>query len=224
MHHRGECQQQNSVIRFAKLYHFCETSKDDKQSVTGFFSNQITLIISSRRAMSTTTTIPPTTPATADLCDKYVTSPSRLVVVQPGLFRDFGGRRCFSGPIETIRCFESNPLVRETLSEPGKARVLVVDGGGSTRCAILGDLLATMALENNWAGLIIYGCIRDSAIIEKIPVGVKALSTHPVKSIKTQMGERGIVVAFAGVQFVPGQWLYADADGILVSETKLTLE
>lgn len=163
-------------------------------------------------------------PATADLCDKYVTSPSRLAVVQPGLFRDYGGKLSFSGPMETIRCFESNPLVRKTLSEPGNARVLVVDGGGSTRCALLGDELATLAQANRWAGVVIHGCIRDSAVIKTIPVGVKALSTHPVKSIKAHMGEKGVVVAFAGVEFVPGHWLYADSDGIVVSETEMTLQ
>ena len=162
-------------------------------------------------------------PATADLCDKYVASPCRLFVVEPGLFQDYGGKTSFSGQIETIRCFESNPLVRKTLAEPGNARVLVVDGGGSARCAILGDMLATMAQENNWAGLIINGCIRDSAVIRTISVGVKALSTHPVKSIKTHMGERSVPVAFGGIEFVPGHWVYADSDGIVVNETELTL-
>jgi regulator of ribonuclease activity A len=149
--------------------------------------------------------------ATADLCDKYVTSPSRLTVAQPGLFKDFGGMTAFSGPIETIRCFESNPLVRKTLNEPGNGRVLVADGGGSHRVAILGDELASLARNNGWSGLIINGCIRDSQIIRGIPVGVKALNTHPLKSIKTHEGERGCVVAFAGVEFVPGHWVYADA-------------
>jgi len=149
-------------------------------------------------------------PATADLCDKYVTSPSRLTVAEPGHFHDYGGILSFSGKIETIKCFESNPLVRKTLNEAGNGRVLVVDGGASKRCAILGDELAGLAHKNNWAGLIMNGCIRDSGVIKTIPVGVKALGTHPLKSIKTHEGERGSIVAFAGVEFVPGHWVYAD--------------
>jgi regulator of ribonuclease activity A len=150
-------------------------------------------------------------PATADLCDKYVSSPSRLTVAEPGHFKDFGGIISFHGKIETIRCFESNPLVRKTLNEPGHQRVLVVDGGASHRVAILGDELATLAYKNDWAGLVINGCIRDSQVIKGIQVGVKALNTHPLKSIKTHEGERGCIVAFAGVEFVPGHWVYADA-------------
>jgi regulator of ribonuclease activity A len=163
---------------------------------------QITLLVSRRMSSSS--------PATADLCDKYVTSPSRLTVANPG-FNDYGGRIAFHGPIETIRCFESNPLVRKTLSEPGNGRVLVVDGGGSYRVAILGDELASLAEKNGWSGLVINGCIRDSQVIKGIPVGVKALSTHPLKSVKTHWGEKNVTVAFAGVEFVPGQWVYADA-------------
>lgn len=163
-------------------------------------------------------------PATADLCDQYVTSPSRLAVAEPGIFKDYGGIIKFHGKVETIKCFESNPLVRKTLNEPGNKRVLVVDGGASRRVAILGDELASLASKNDWAGLIMNGCIRDSAVIRTIPVGVKALDTHPLKSIKTHEGERGCIVAFAGVEFVPGHWVYADEDGIVVSETELTLD
>lgn len=100
---------------------------------------------------------------------------------------------------------------------------MVVDGGGSTRVAILGDELASLAAKNNWAGLIMNGCIRDSKAISKIPVGVKALGTHPLKSIKTHEGELGCRVAFAGIEFVPGHYVYSDEDGIVVSETELTL-
>lgn len=149
-------------------------------------------------------------PATADLCDQFVTSPSRLSVAEPGHFNDYGGISSFHGKIETLRIFESNPLVRKTLGEDGSGRVLVVDGGASRRVAILGDELATLAHQNNWAGLIMNGCIRDSAAIKTIPVGVKALGTHPLKSIKTHQGERACTVAFAGVEFVPGHWVYAD--------------
>lgn len=162
-------------------------------------------------------------PATADLCDKYVTSPSRLMVVQPGYFKDYGGVKKFSGRIETVKCFESNPMVRSTLGDRGEGRVLVVDGGGSQRVAICGDMLAQMGADNGWSGVIVNGCIRDSAVIAKIPIGVKAMNTHPLKSAKTHQGERGCTVAFAGVEFVPGMYVYADEDGIIVSENELNL-
>ncbi|KAI2492197.1 4-hydroxy-4-methyl-2-oxoglutarate aldolase [Fragilaria crotonensis] len=161
-------------------------------------------------------------PGTADLCDKYVDSPSRLMVATPGYFKDFGGIRKFSGKVETVKCFESNPMVRSTLGEAGGGRVLVVDGAASQRVALCGDLLAQMAADNGWSGLIINGCIRDSAVIAQIPIGVKAMNTHPIKSAKTHPGERGCTVAFAGVEFVPGMFVYADEDGVLVSETELT--
>ena len=120
--------------------------------------------------------------ATADLCDIHVSSPERLSVATPNYFRDYGGRKAFHGEIETIRCFESNPLVRKTLCESGNGRVLVVDGGSSTRVAIMGDMLAGFAKENDWAAVIINGCIRDSKIISGIDVGIKAIGTHPGKS------------------------------------------
>lgn len=171
------------------------------------------------RLMSTTSA-----PATADLCDKYITSPSRLQICTPGYFKDYGGITKFSGVIETVKCFESNPMVRSTLQDAGEGRVLVVDGGGSQRVALCGDMLAQMACDNNWAGIIVNGCIRDSAVIAQIPIGVKAMNTHPLKSAKTHAGERSCTVAFAGVEFVPGMHVYADGDGIIVSETALKLE
>jgi regulator of ribonuclease activity A len=167
---------------------------------------------------------PGLSPATADLCDKYVTSPSRLIVAQPGYFKDYGGIKSFSGRVETVKCFESNPMVRSTLGDPGEGRVLVVDGGGSQRVAICGDMLAQMGCDNGWSGIIVNGCIRDSAVIAKIPIGVKAINTHPLKSAKTHQGERGCTVAFAGVEFVPGMYVYADEDGVIVSENALNLD
>ena len=104
------------------------------------------------------------------------------------------------------------------LSSPGHNRVLVVDGGGSKRVAILGDQIAKLAVDNNWAGVIVNGCIRDSAIINGLQLGVKALGTHPVKSLKTHPGEKSVSVNFGGVEFVPGQWVYSDEDGIIVTE------
>ena len=111
--------------------------------------------------------------------------------------------------------------MRAMLEEPGENSVLVVDGGGSMRCALVGDQLAKLACDNGWAGIIVNGCIRDSAPIASMPVGVKALATHPLKSVKRGIGDRDVPVRFAGVDFRPGAWVYADSDGIVVSETEL---
>ena len=154
---------------------------------------------------------------TADLCDEYSDS---LQICEPGC-SDFGGRQRFFGQISTITCFEDNSLVREAVAEPGEGRVLVVDAGGSMRCAMLGDLLAAKAVAKGWAGILMYGLIRDSADIAAMDLGVKALGTHPLKSVKKGVGERDVVVRFAGVSFVPGAYLYADEDGVLCSETPL---
>ena len=166
--------------------------------------------------------------ATADLCDKNISSPDRLQVVQPNLFKSYGLKSSFSGKIYTVKCFESNPLVREVLSKapPGKGEedegsVLVVDGGGSQRCAIMGDMLATFGRDNGWSGVVINGFIRDSKIINGIDIGVKALGTHPLKSLKDYRGEEGVRVSFGGVEFVPGHYLYSDEDGIVVSASPL---
>ena len=154
---------------------------------------------------------------TADLCDDHS---DHLQIAEP-LFRDYGGTLSFSGPISTIKTFEDNTLVRAAVDSPGEGRVLVVDAGGSTRCAMFGDNLAELAVKNNWAGVIMYGCIRDSAIIGTMQLGMKAISTHPLKSIKDNYGQRDIPVRFAGVEFTPGLYLYADVDGIVISEKSL---
>lgn len=156
---------------------------------------------------------------TADLCDKYSDS---IAIAEP-LLSDFGGKDIFGGPIETIKTFEDNTLVRATLETPGEGRVLVVDGGGSMRCALLGDNLAKLAIDNGWEGVIVNGCIRDSADIAMMPVGVKALATHPLKSLKNNYGKRGVPVQFAGCTFTPGHYLYADDDGVIVSAEELSL-
>lgn len=160
-------------------------------------------------------------PTLADLCDEHISSPTRLAVVEPGLFHPYGKLPRFFGQIATVRCFESNPTVREMLSSPGYHQVLVVDGGGSKRVAMMGDELAKLAAENNWAGVIVNGCIRDSAIVNDTHIGVRALGTHPVKSLKTHSGDKGVKCAFGGVEFVPGHWCYVDEDGILVSAKPL---
>lgn len=155
---------------------------------------------------------------TTDLCDEYA---DELQIADALLLKDFGGRVAFGGSIVTLKLFEDNSLVRAALEEPGEGRVLVVDGGGSLRCALLGDQLAVLAEKNGWAGLVINGCIRDSAAIAAIDIGVKALGVHPLKSVKRGLGERGIPIRFAGVNFIPGTYLYADEDGLLVSTRAL---
>jgi regulator of ribonuclease activity A len=135
------------------------------------------------------------------------------------LFRDFGGKKAFHGPIQTLKIFEDNALVRAALETPGQGQVLVVDAGASMRCAVLGGNLGQLAVKNGWAGVVVNGCIRDSEEIGALPVGVKALATHPRKSEKgLHSAHKDRVVAFAGVTFRPGAWLYADADGIVVSD------
>lgn len=139
------------------------------------------------------------------------------------IFRSFGRKLSFNGPAHTLKVHEDNAMVRATLEQPGDGKVLVVDGGGSVRCALVGDRLAQLAIDNDWAGIIVSGAIRDSADIEDMPVGIRALATHPVKSIKRGHGLEGGVVQVAGVAVSPGAHIYADADGILVSAQPLTL-
>ena len=155
-------------------------------------------------------------PNTADLMD-----------LQPELascelqFRAFGQRRAFCGPIRTVRCEQDNALVKQVLSSPGEGAVLVIDGGGSLACALVGDVIATLAMRNGWAGLVVHGAVRDSVALEALDFGVKALGTNPRKSGKTGAGEADVPVGFGGVRFVPGHWLYSDADGIVVAEQRI---
>ena len=157
---------------------------------------------------------------TTDLCDQHY---PHLQVAQP-LFRDFGGKLDFNGRIVTVQQYEDNVIVRKTLEEPGNGRVLVVDGGGSLRRAIMGDIIAAMAHKNGWAGIIIYGCIRDVTKLGEIPMGIKALNTVPLRPLKEGKGQRDLVVTFAGITFTPGHYVYADEDGIVVSEKELEVD
>jgi len=152
---------------------------------------------------------------TADLCDDFSGS---LQIVRP-MFQSFGGNKRFSGAIQTVKIFEDNVLVREMLSEQVNGDVLVVDGGGSLRCALLGDMLAEMGYKNGWSGVVVYGCIRDSYDINGMPIGVRAIQTNPLKSIKKGWGDKNIAVTFAAATFIPGNYLYADEDGIILSKT-----
>ena len=154
---------------------------------------------------------------TADLYDHHE---QRVRVCDP-VFRDFGGRRRFAGPAVTVKCFEDNTQVKAVLTEPGDGNVLVVDAGGSMRCAMLGDLIADSAVRNGWAGVLVYGCVRDSIELGGMDLGVKALGTTPRKSVRRGEGQRDLPVTFAGITFHPGDHLYCDEDGILVAEQAL---
>ena len=154
---------------------------------------------------------------TADLCDAHE---DRVRVLAP-MLRSYGGARAAGGPVRTLKIFEDNALVREMLAEPGQGARLVIDGGGSLRRALLGDNLAELAVKNGWAGVVVYGCIRDSAAIGRLPLGVWALATHPMKTVKRGEGQRDVPVSFGGVTFAPGMFAYADEDGVIVSDAPL---
>jgi regulator of ribonuclease activity A len=155
---------------------------------------------------------------TADLCDQFGAA---VQVAQP-ILRSFGGMRSFCGAIASVKVFEDNTSVRLRLQEPGNGRVLLVDGGGSLTCALVGDQLAQLAIQNGWAGIVVYGCIRDSAAVGDMAIGVMALATMPRKSEKRAPGEHDVPVTFGGITFTPGHYLYADDDGIIVSVAPLT--
>jgi regulator of ribonuclease activity A len=158
---------------------------------------------------------------TPDLCDAFESELGKTVRVVAPMFQRYGGRTSFSGQIVTLKIFEDNALVREIFGEAGHGKVLVIDGGGSLRCALIGDQLAILAAKNGWAGAIVYGCIRDSGDINGIDLGIRALNTHPQKTLKKGVGDKNIAVTFGGVTFNPGEYLYADEDGVLVSNQPL---
>lgn len=155
---------------------------------------------------------------TPDLCDDF---PDLVEVLEP-IFSNLGGRASFGGQVVTIKCFEDNSLVKEEVEKDGQGKVLVVDAGGSFRCAMLGDQLANKAVANGWEGIVMYGCIRDVDVINELDLGVQALGTHPKKSEKRGVGEYQIPVSFAGVTLVPGDYIYADNNGIIVSPEPLS--
>jgi len=157
--------------------------------------------------------------STPDICDEFS---DRIQVMEP-LFRDFGGKRKFHGEIVTVKCYEDNSMVKSTLATDGRGKVLVVDGGGSLRCALLGDMLGAMAIENGWQGVLVYGCVRDVEILRGMELGVRALACLPLKSDKRGEGEVNVIVRFAGVSFEPGYHLYGDENGTLVASGELDL-
>ncbi|MGB2816987.1 MAG: ribonuclease E activity regulator RraA [Burkholderiaceae bacterium] len=160
---------------------------------------------------------------TTDLCDanEAALADGTLRVFDPGLIA-LGARAVFMGQAATLKVFEDNSLLADTVKAAGDGRVLVVDAGGSLRCAVFGGNLAAAAAKNGWAGVVIYGCARDSAEINAVDLGVRALALHPRRSVKRGEGQRDLPVTFLGVTVRPGDWIYADADGVLVSATALT--
>jgi len=157
--------------------------------------------------------------STPDLCDLY---PALVRIAEP-VFRDFGGRRSFGGEVVTVKCFEDNSLVKETAGRPGRGKVMVVDGGGSVRKALLGDLIAESAMKNGWEGLVIYGAVRDADAIKGLALGIRALASIPLKTERNGAGELNVAVTFAGVTFLPGEYVYADGTGIIVSAEPLRM-
>ncbi len=150
--------------------------------------------------------------STADLYDERGDELSSIALQ----FQDLGGRSSFSGPVRTVKCYEDNALVKTVLGTPGDGAVLVVDGNGSLRTALMGDMIAESAVANGWAGVVINGAIRDRLALAKLPFGVKALGSNPKKSTKTGRGEVDVPVVIDGVHIEPGNTIYCDPDGILV--------
>lgn len=153
-----------------------------------------------------------------DLCDEH----ADLVRVLDPVFRDFGGESLFWGQAVTVRCYEDNSRVRELVSEPGTGKVLVVDGGGLLRCALMGDMLAEKALENGWEGIVIHGAVRDAGTLGELALGIKALAACPIRSEKRGEGVVDVPVTFAGVTIYPGDYIYSDLNGVLVSREPLS--
>lgn len=149
---------------------------------------------------------------TCDLYDRF----EATARVAEAVFRDFGGRTAFSGTAVTVKCFEDNSRVKELLATPGAGKVLVVDGGGSTRAALMGDLIAKSAVANGWEGVVIFGAVRDAAVLATLDLGIKALAAIPRKTVRLGEGQSGLAVTLAGIRIAPGDRVFADADGVLV--------
>ena len=163
----------------------------------------------------------PSSPATCDLCDAHKADDSGAFRVLPPVWRHFGARRAFHGPVSTVKCFEDNSLVKAAVESAGEGRVLVVDGGGSLRRALLGGNLGAEAARNGWAGVVIDGCVRDVAELAACDVGICALAPMPLPTERRGEGQRDVAVRVQGVWVRPGDWLYADEDGVVVSAGRL---
>ncbi|MBA0645108.1 hypothetical protein Goklo_013239 [Gossypium klotzschianum] len=162
--------------------------------------------------------------ATAEACDSNTAllASGELRALEP-IFKIYGQRRSFSGPIVTLKVFEDNVLVRQLLETRGEGRVLVIDGGGSKRCALVGGNLAQSAQNMGWSGIVVNGCIRDVDEINACDIGVRALGSNPLKSNKKAIGEKHVPISIAGTLIRDGEWLYADSDGILISKMELSI-
>jgi regulator of ribonuclease activity A len=158
---------------------------------------------------------------TCDLCDAHKGDTSGAFRVLPPVFKAFGGVAAFSGPVHTVRAPQDNSTVREAVNSPGEGRVLVVDGGASLRYALVGGNLAAAAAKNGWVGIVVDGCVRDQAELAACAIGIRALALHPMPTQKRGEGQAGVPVQIQGVWVRPGDWLVADEDGIVVSNTKL---
>ncbi len=155
--------------------------------------------------------------STCDLCDAHRHDTSGSFRVLPPVFRDFGAKLKFFGPVATVKCFEDNSMVKAAVDSPGLGRILVVDGGGSLRHALLGGNLGAAAARNGWAGVVIDGCVRDVAELALEPLGIRALASMPLPTEKRGHGQSDVPVQIQGVRLRPGDWLFADGDGIVVS-------
>lgn len=155
-------------------------------------------------------------PATCDLCDAHRGDIDGSFRVLPPVFRDFGRRLAFHGPVSTVKCFEDNSMLKAAVESPGRGGVLVVDGAGSLRRALLGGNLGAAAAKNGWAGLVIDGAVRDVAELAQCEVGIRALAAMPLPTERRDQGQRDAVLQIRGVWVRPGDWLYADADGIVL--------
>ena len=160
--------------------------------------------------------------STCDFCDGHKADTSGSFRVLPPVFKHYGGRAAFAGPVSTVKCHEDNTQVKAAVESPGEGRVLVVDGGGSLRRALVGGNLAAAAARNGWAGIVVDGCVRDVAELNAAQVGIAALALMPLPTERRNEGQRDVAVQIQGVRIQPGDWLYADADGIVVSEGPLS--
>lgn len=159
--------------------------------------------------------------STCDLCDAHEKDAVPVLQPLPPVFLDLGGASRFRGPVATLRCFEDNSRIRDAVDSPGEGRVLVIDGGASVRRALVGGNLAAAAARNGWVGIVVDGAVRDLHELRAVPIGVRALALMPQRSMKRGEGERDVPVTIQGVAVRPGDWLYADEDGIVVSEKRL---
>ena len=153
---------------------------------------------------------------TADICDEY-----EDIQICENIFKSYGGKEKFKGKIRTVKAVEDNSYVKTLIDEKVNGDVMIIDGNGSKKCALLGDNLAKKATDNGWSGFIIYGCIRDSEIISTINIGIKALDTMPLKSEKKNIGEFGKDLRFANVLFKEGYYAYSDQDGIIIRQHEI---